>query len=533
MKKSDYRYNIVYILVLVIYIVLTVVMATKHEAWFDEIQAWNISRDLSPEKIVEMMKYEGHSSLWHFILYPFSHAGLPFETIGFISVFFMSLAVFLLLFKSPFPPYLKLFIIFSSGFIYVNVTVARVYCIIPLILFLIAIIYPDRFEKPITYGILIALLCNTHAMMCGVVGILGIYAIVDLFDSIKRKSSYKKQLTGILIMGIGVIVFFLQIKESVFSNEAALSKEYNFKDIVLNCMNFMQLTYNLFEFKLFVNTEDGIMPNSVVIVEMLLYLIAIVSFFITIFLVRKYKRIVVMILFSMLFEIFVNCALWAYNPNRANISLLTVIFFLWIAFNQQKNEDENLKFEKILLNFKILKHLTCLDKYNKQVISCIISLICILTIPTSVYYIYNDFKYQFTGSKKMTDYIESNLPVNSDLLTMYGACYVVSAYNPDIKLFNLHREEYQTFSYHNGYDFDIEEFKDSFFDKIAENFPDKSKVYYMTVIINKNIIPENDSRIKKIYETDYSIKFPNADNRYCYVLFEIYPDEIQKCNDKK
>lgn len=514
-------------LLFIIYLFITIIMIFKHEAWFDETQAWNIARDLSPFEIIDFMKYEGHSSLWHFILYPFAHLGFPFETIGFISVFFMSLAVFLLLFKSPFPIYMKLCVIFSAGFIYINVTVARVYAIIPLILFLIAIVYPKRNEFSILYGFLIALLCNTHAMMCGVVGILGIYMLFDLFDDIHNKLLNKnqllKRLIGLFIAGMGVLAFLLQVSQSIFHNDVAVSQEYSIKNLIQSSLNITELTNFLYRVKLFIFDADGNTTLLAIVLELILYILTAVAFFIILFLLRKSLRIVSMIIFSLAFQIFVNCGLWYFNPNRAAIVLVTLLFYLWIASNQGLNQKENnKKYDKL----SIIQKLRTMDINGKRIISILICAICLLTFPTGIYYIYNDCNYEFCGSKQMSKYIEENGLENESIIIANESSYSVLAYNSNIKFYNLHKNKLESISYHTSYN-DITEFADNFYEKIFNSFSDKNIVYYISIVsIDK--IPQNDKKIKEIYRTDYSMKYPTANNHYCYVLLEINMDEVKK-----
>jgi hypothetical protein len=529
MYKENFKKNIPSIILFIFYVCFTLLMSFKHEIWNDEGQAWNIARDLTPSEIIEMMKYEGHSSLWSFILYPFAHSGLPVQVLGFISVFFMSIAVFLLIFKSPFPFYLKLFTVLSSGFIYINVTVSRVYCLIPVILFLIAIVYPKRFEKPIIYGVLIALLCNTHAMMCGVVGILGIYMLIDLFDNLRNPKFDKKyksrQIIGLLTAGFGVIVFLLQIRNSAFSNETAFYA-YGIRNI-FSIFETMTITNYLFT-GYTMALEDNMISNIILIIEVILYIITVICFFIILFLLRKHNRIISMVLFSLFFEIVVNCVLWYANPNRACIFVLTVLFFVWIAFSQ--NADKNIN-DEVLHKFKLTKFLLKLDKYKYKAIYLILAFINIFTIPVAIYYMYNDYRYQFNPSKQMADYIEENINTDDCLVISSAVCYAISSYNSDIKLLNFYSQEVGTISYHKVYDTtDIKIYSDDFYKRISEMLPDSQQAYYIG-IVTIDQIPKNDNRINEIYRTEKGMPFPNVNGVYCLSLLEINLDEVRKQAD--
>ena len=64
------------------YAIVSLIGVITHESWSDEAQAWLIARDLGIFDIVKQMRYEGHSCLWHLVLFPFAQLGFPYETIN-------------------------------------------------------------------------------------------------------------------------------------------------------------------------------------------------------------------------------------------------------------------------------------------------------------------------------------------------------------------------------------------------------------------------------------------------------------------
>lgn len=214
------------IAVFAVYSILTFIGALNHEIWFDEAQAWNIARDNDIAGIISQMVYEGHPPLWHFLLYPFSHSGVSVEVLPFISWFITCLTAALVLWKSPFGLPMKCIVIFSGGFLFHWSVTARQYCIVALIMVLIAIAYKSRNEHPIVFGILVGLLANTHIMMCGLVGIIGIYMIIDLIK-LRKSSSIKMnifRLAGLLAAGVGVILLILPLVGSIQANYPVSSR---------------------------------------------------------------------------------------------------------------------------------------------------------------------------------------------------------------------------------------------------------------------------------------------------------------------
>lgn len=147
------------------YIFVNLFLLFYHEPWRDEAQVWLLSRDLPLWKLPRQMSYEGHPCLWHVIMYPFAHFGLPYFMQNVIAFIIVTCAAALLIFQSHFPFYVKTILVFSPLLTYYYPVIARNYCLIPLFLFLLAYWYPSRMERPIRYTLVIALLVQSHAVM--------------------------------------------------------------------------------------------------------------------------------------------------------------------------------------------------------------------------------------------------------------------------------------------------------------------------------------------------------------------------------
>ena len=190
-----------------------------HEPFRDEVQAWNIARDLSIFDIFKQMHSEGHPCLWHLILFPFAHLGFPVYTVSWISYFIMMLTAFLILFKAPFSKPVRTILVFSSPFIYYYSIISRNYCLIALCITCICLLYKKRHEWPLYYGLLLFLLFNTHVMMAGMASILLFFFMLESFISfIKSKKISWKHGIGCLVGFIGGIVLCLQLKGSYADN---------------------------------------------------------------------------------------------------------------------------------------------------------------------------------------------------------------------------------------------------------------------------------------------------------------------------
>jgi len=87
----------------ILYVFLLITIGIYHEPWFDEFQAWGISKDSIFNILFVIPHYEGHPPLWHLILKCFSVFNVPAEIgLRIPNIIFISAAMWLLIFKAPF-----------------------------------------------------------------------------------------------------------------------------------------------------------------------------------------------------------------------------------------------------------------------------------------------------------------------------------------------------------------------------------------------------------------------------------------------
>jgi hypothetical protein len=143
-------------------------LVPRHEAWFDEAQAWLLARDASPWDIIwRYARYEGSPSLWHMLLLIPAKAGAPYVTLNFISGALAMCGAALLLFKSPFPRLLRVLLPAGFFFFYQFGLVARNYALMMPLLWILALLYPGRFTHPWRYvlGLIVLTQVNLHGSL--------------------------------------------------------------------------------------------------------------------------------------------------------------------------------------------------------------------------------------------------------------------------------------------------------------------------------------------------------------------------------
>ncbi len=205
-KGADFYLNI---FLLAVYLTLHIILALNHEAWRDEAHAWIIARNTGWHGLWEMCSSDGHPILWFLILKALSSLGFSFYYFSLVSVCIMTGAAALMLFKGSFSRVMKIFLLLSPIFFYYNPVICRNYSLATIMCCAVCAYWPKRREKPVRYGILVALLFQTHILISGLA--IGSLAEMVLFDRDRLK---KKHLIGIGLAFLSMILFVLELKQN-------------------------------------------------------------------------------------------------------------------------------------------------------------------------------------------------------------------------------------------------------------------------------------------------------------------------------
>jgi hypothetical protein len=145
------------------FMALSILGMLHHEPWRDEAQAWFIARDCPDiASVIRITGYEGHPALWHLILMPLARTGLGFVSASLVHFLIILTAVVLFLRNAPFALHQKALFVFGYYVLYEYNILVRNYALSVLLLFAIASLYRQRFQKPIAYASLISLLANAN-----------------------------------------------------------------------------------------------------------------------------------------------------------------------------------------------------------------------------------------------------------------------------------------------------------------------------------------------------------------------------------
>lgn len=189
------------------YLIFNGVLLARHEVWRDEANVWLMARELSLFQLFEEIRYQGHPCLWYLLCMPFARAGLPVCTIGCISYLIMAVTAGLFLFKAPLAKIVKAAVVFSPIFTYYYAVIARNYCLIALLLMLLALCYPKRNEKCVLYGLLLGMLVQTDTIILMAAGMISLMWLVESLRHCYIEKSAKPFLN--ILKGIWIPLFSL------------------------------------------------------------------------------------------------------------------------------------------------------------------------------------------------------------------------------------------------------------------------------------------------------------------------------------
>lgn len=212
MKRKS-NVNICLVSFFLVYLIFNGILLILHEPWRDEANVWLMAGELSPMELLREIKYQGHPCLWYFLVMPFAKLGFPLRTIGIISYSVMGLTAGIFLWKAPVHKVTKAFCLFSPVFTYFYPVIARNYCLIALLLMLLAWQYTERNIYTIRYGLLLGLLVQADTIAIPIAGLISVMWLLENLGFCIRTKKFrqmKKVLAGIWIPAASLLFWILQ-----------------------------------------------------------------------------------------------------------------------------------------------------------------------------------------------------------------------------------------------------------------------------------------------------------------------------------
>ena len=466
-KKRNLKNYIINTVVLVIYSVANILIVIHHEPWMDEAQAWLIARDLNVQGILRQVVYEGTPALWHLMLHILIKLGLGYSYMLYLHVAIAVVCVFLFLFFSPFSNFTKIAFVFSYHMAYEYSIIARNCNITILLLFLICVIYKDRFKRPILYASLIFLLFNTNSHSLFAAGYL---LLLYLWESvIENKEKSLKSFLPVIIMALGGIAAFLQIlpPEDIGTRVGGTFTPDAFPVAMATAFAIWWMPIN----------TGAIVISAVTLTAVILS-----------YLMKKPKALLFIIFtYGWLFYIFTFTNKGGLRHH--GLILIFLIFALWISHYYEEADLKNLsngfmrRFFVIISNFFDACKIT--GGKSKKIAIFLLNINLLLSCFSCMTYYYFEYEHSFSGSKEVAEFIIEN---NYEDYVIAGHCSFRTVslvpYLPHNTFWYPEFERAGTYV----------ELTDKYFkekenltnikviERINKNFPDKSKVLLLLSI---------------------------------------------------
>jgi hypothetical protein len=359
------------LIVFAVFAVLMAFVVSKHEPWMDEAQAWLLAKDASfKDLLVKYLRYEGSPGLWHLILMLPAKLGFPYYTINIISAIFSAWGVWLFLRHAPFPPLIKVLYPFTFFVFFQYGVVARSYCLISPILFLIAINYDKKLEKPYFFVFLLGLLANVSAHTFLIAGSIAFIHCIDLYKvwgAIDKKTKMQHITAMAILAAVAAIVVYI-IKtppDQIFANH-----------LDLDFVNFCRSTQRMIGGAMVVSEFNQ------------LWVFGTASLIIFLITVQWLARNELALLYALpLFLLSILFAIKYRNFWHQGILFLLWIFVLWISFKDYKN--------------------TPLTGLGKTVVGCV-GIVLTVQIFWAVKSVNYDLRNSYSGSYHLARYIKKN-----------------------------------------------------------------------------------------------------------------------------
>jgi len=196
--------------VLGVWIAIVGFILPYHEKWADEAQAWLIARDLPLSRIwFYELRYEGSPGLWHTILWIAQHVfHAKYGALGYIGMAGATAGAALLIFKAPFPRYIRWPLAFTYFMVYQYAVIARPYTLLPLLAFAAAIFFKDL-QHPERLTVVLVLLANLSLHGTILAGCLGLVYLIDAWRARDTLDAGARRRYWICIGVMAVVFVFI------------------------------------------------------------------------------------------------------------------------------------------------------------------------------------------------------------------------------------------------------------------------------------------------------------------------------------
>lgn len=446
--------NILLWIIWCIFTLLTGYIASRHEPWFDEYHVWYMCKHLKLTWLWSSMMREGHFILWHLLVYPFVKIGCSYWCLQLVSVSLTSVAIWILLMKSPFDIISRFLITFSYPILYLFPVIARCYALVPLLLFITAWLYKIQHKHLYLYCSFVGLIAHTHAYMEGLVGTLFLlFCYEQIYLPYKKNNDVKKAIKAACVtVGIVLLAFFQVSGSLQFANDNMTDRNNNVKELFEGLFLFTT-SKDLF---IIPGNWHQLFPKFITssIFYLLIYLslwVVILYNYIIIFWKGSNNRKFILVFWgALLWQIWMALFVYGFGHQRLFLPMLILIQMLWISYNA---------------------------KYIKNVLAIVVSLFILTAGHINIT---RDIDGLFCEDTKLQAFVEKNIPHGESL---YFCAYFMKSVEMDL---------YRNYKIHFTVDAtnvtSPEHIDKSFLDKLFSDCNSPNTIYMFTDKIYQNSI---------------------------------------------
>ena len=411
-------------IVTAVFLVLSIILITRHELWRDEIQAWMIGAETHSisEFIKEMRGGQGHPYLWNAMLAFISH--LITDNIESMKVLHLAIStanIFLFLKYAPFNKAVRLLFVFGYFPFYEYSIISRNYAIGILFMIIFCILYKNKYKNILPISIVLFLMGQTNIYAFVISISLFLMLIFDLIlDSRKEKISVKKVYVFLAVIIILAEIFFVywQLKSQVPGG--------SLRDIFIKPVNeYVQSAKTIFSafirayipvpvFKIDFWTSNliaNLLPN---IVPILIFPVIIIA---TLFIIKK--RVLFLYIIGNAAIAFIPFFLYSGSTRHYGHFFILFIICLWITNINCKDNTDKIDY---LVKFK--------NNTNKKISNVFLVTILSLSVIGASFAFYFEYRYPFSCAKSVAKYIEDNFDKDRVVIAGFkdSASETVAAY---------------------------------------------------------------------------------------------------------
>jgi hypothetical protein len=384
-----------------LFVILSMVSILNHEMWRDEMDVWLVAKYNSLEGIFDTIKVQGNPALWFLVVKAIQQIFPSPFGMAVANLFFVALAVLLLLKYAPFERLQTVLLTFSYFIFYEYGTISRSYGMTLFCIFAVSTLYPRRRKYTIPIAALLAITCSIHAMNLVFAGCFAFLLVVEYIYSQKSTSVRYARKSHLLISALVLMIgMFLALYQAMPSEDSpwllSSTDRWRFHGplsvLSLLWKSFIPLSSPGVHF-----WNTNILPDGPVMILLSLFILLISC----LFFVRKPIICSFYLLGITSFLFFFYKVYHGFIRHHGFLFILFVISY-WLSFNHSE-VNSNSRFD---VPHRIL--------HNKKV--GLFSLICFIQFVAVFLPVYFDWRYPFSASKQVAQYLLQSDLQNAVLL---------------------------------------------------------------------------------------------------------------------